>query len=56
MLIRVGCDIIFEHPAPTPIIAMLYLHPSRGPSVRRGEYLLLELPVPVSELVPVPKP
>ena len=49
MLIRVGYDIIFEHPAPTPIIAMLYLHPSRGPSIRRGEYLLVEPPVPVSE-------
>ena len=49
MLIRVGYDIIFEHPAPTPIIAMLYLHPSRGSSVRRGEYLLLEPPVRVSD-------
>jgi hypothetical protein len=49
MLIRVGYDIIFEHPAPTPIIAMLYLHPSRGPSIRRGERLLVEPPVPVSE-------
>lgn len=51
MLIRVGYDIIFEHPAPTPIIAMLYLHPSRGPSIRRGEYLLVEPPVPVSEYI-----
>ena len=41
MLIRVGYDIIFEHPAPTPLIAMLYLHPSRGPSIRRGNYLLM---------------
>lgn len=49
MLIRVGYDIIFEHPAPTPIIVMLYLHPSRGPSIRRGEYLLVEPSVPVSE-------
>jgi transglutaminase-like putative cysteine protease len=49
MLIRVGYDIIFEHPAPTPIIAMLYLHPSRGPSIRRGDYLLVEPPVQVSE-------
>ncbi|MDQ2694343.1 MAG: transglutaminase family protein [Pseudomonadota bacterium] len=48
MLIRVGYDIVFEHPAPTPIIAMLYLHPSRGPSVRRGDYLLVEPQVQVS--------
>lgn len=51
MLIRVGYDIIFEHPAPTPIIAMLYLHPSRGPSVRREEYLLVEPPVQVSDYI-----
>ena len=49
MLIRVGYDIIFEHPAPTPIIVMLYLHPSRGPSIRRGDYLLVEPPVQVRE-------
>ncbi|HMQ12457.1 MAG TPA: transglutaminase family protein [Candidatus Competibacter phosphatis] len=51
MLIRAGYDIIFEHPAPTPIIAMLYLHPSRGPSIRRGDYLLVEPPVQVSEYI-----
>lgn len=51
MLIRLGYDIVFEHPAPTPIIAMLYLHPSRGPSIRRGDYLLVEPPVPVSEYI-----
>ncbi len=49
MLIRVGYDIIFEHPAPTPIIVMLYLHPSQGPSIRRGDYLLVEPPVQVRE-------
>ena len=49
MLIRVGYDIIFEHPAPTPIIAMLYLHPSRHQTIRLGEYLLVEPSVQVSE-------
>lgn len=49
MLIRVGYDIIFEHPAPTPIIAMLYLHSSRRLAIRRGEYLLMEPLVKVSE-------
>jgi len=49
MLIRVGYDIMFEHPAPTPIIAMLYLHPSRRSSIRRDEYLLVEPQVQVSE-------
>nr|MDS4071284.1 hypothetical protein [Candidatus Competibacter sp.] len=36
--IRAGYDIIFEHPAPTPIIVMLYLHPSHRRTVRRGDY------------------
>ena len=53
MLIRAGYDIIFEHPAPTPIITMLYLHPSRGPSIRRGDYLLVEPPVQVSDYTDV---
>lgn len=51
MLIRIGYDIIFEHPGPTPIIAMLYLHPSRGPAIRRGDYLLVEPPVRVSDYI-----
>ncbi len=53
MLIRVGYDIIFEHPAPTPIITMLYLHPSRRPSLRRGDYLLVEPLVQVSDYTDV---
>jgi transglutaminase-like putative cysteine protease len=51
MFIRVGYDIIFEHPAPTPIIAMLYLHPARTASVRRGEYLLVEPQVPIGSYI-----
>jgi transglutaminase-like putative cysteine protease len=51
MLIRVGYDIVFEHPAPTPIIAMLYLHPSRRASIRRDEYLLIDPQVPVNEYI-----
>jgi transglutaminase-like putative cysteine protease len=48
MLIQVGYDIIFEHPQPTPLIAMLYIHTSRDPSIRRGEYLLVEPQVQIS--------
>lgn len=51
MFIRVGYDIIFEHSAPTPIIAMLYIHPSRRLSIRRGEYLLVEPPVQISDYI-----
>ncbi len=49
MYIRVGYDIVFEHPAPTPIVAMLYLHPSCGPTIRRNEYLLVDPGVPIRE-------
>jgi transglutaminase-like putative cysteine protease len=49
VLIRVGYDIVFEHPVSTPIIAMLYLHPSYRPSIRRGEYLLIDPAVHVDE-------
>ncbi len=51
MLIRVGYDIVFEHPVPTPIIVMLYLHPSREPSIRRGEYLLVDPQVQVGNYI-----
>ncbi|MCP5419743.1 MAG: transglutaminase family protein [Gammaproteobacteria bacterium] len=51
MLIQVGYDIVFEHPVKTPIIAMLYLHPSRQSSIRRGEFLLADPPTPISEYI-----
>jgi len=47
MFIRVGYDIVFEHPVATPIVAMLYLHPECRPAVRRSEYLLLD---PLAEI------
>ncbi|MEE4379336.1 MAG: transglutaminase family protein [Candidatus Competibacteraceae bacterium] len=53
MLIQVGYDIIFEHPAPTPIIAMLYLHPSHRLDIRRGDFLLVEPPAAISEYLDV---
>ena len=51
MLIRVGYDIVFEHPVATPIIALLYLHPIGRPAIRRDEYLLIDPTVQVSEFV-----
>jgi transglutaminase-like putative cysteine protease len=51
MLIRVGYDIVFEHPVSTPIVAMLYLHPSCRRAIRRDEYLLIEPNVEVHEYV-----
>ncbi len=51
MLIKVGYDIIFEHPAPTPMVAMLYLHPSCGAAIRRGEHLLIDPLTQISDYV-----
>ena len=48
MLIRIGYDIVFEHPVPTPIVALLYLHPSCRPAVRRDECLLIDPDVRVT--------
>ncbi|HEX8325072.1 MAG TPA: transglutaminase family protein [Tepidisphaeraceae bacterium] len=42
MLIRVGFDVIFELPAPAPVLTNLNLHPSRLTSVRRAEALRVE--------------
>jgi transglutaminase-like putative cysteine protease len=49
MLIRVGYDIIFDHPVATPMVAMLYLHPSCQPAIRRNEYLLVEPQTEINE-------
>jgi transglutaminase-like putative cysteine protease len=51
MFIRVGYDIVFEHPVATPIVAMLYLHPACQPAIRRSEYLLLEPQAEISEYI-----
>ena len=49
MLIKVGFDISYEVWAPTPIILMLYIHPSRHHDIRKREVLRLEPNVPTEE-------
>jgi transglutaminase-like putative cysteine protease len=49
MLIRTGFDIVFEYPAPTPILAMLYTHPSREASIRGRAMLLVEPQVRIND-------
>ena len=39
MLIKIGFDISFELKGPTPIVAMLYVHPSRQKDLRAEEKL-----------------
>lgn len=48
MLIRIGYDIVFDHPVPTPILAMLYLHPSCRSAIRRDDHLLIEPAVQIT--------
>jgi transglutaminase-like putative cysteine protease len=51
MLIRIGYDITVSFPAPTPVIHMLYLHPTRKSSVVKPEQLILEPNVPMDEFI-----
>jgi transglutaminase-like putative cysteine protease len=47
MLIRIGYDISFELANPTPLITMLYVHPSRRKDLRTAEEVTVEPDVPV---------
>lgn len=48
MLIKIGFDIEFELRGPTPMVLMLFVHPSRQEDLRQPEELLVEPAVPVS--------
>jgi transglutaminase-like putative cysteine protease len=47
MLIRIGYDISFELANSTPLITMLYVHPSRRKDLRATEEVMVEPDVPV---------
>ncbi len=51
MLIRIGYDIIFNLPAPTPMHLLLYVHPSRVARLRAPEALMIEPYVPVEKFI-----
>lgn len=53
MLIRIGYELVFDVPTPTPIMFLLYLHPSRGPSLRQGDKLIVEPAVKIHEFTDV---
>src|SRR4051812_40796597 len=53
MLIRIGYELVFDVPTPTPIMFLLYLHPSRGPSLRQGDRLVVEPAVKIHEFTDV---
>ncbi len=47
MLIRAGFELIFEAPAPAPMILLLSIHPEREGSIRHASGLNVEPPVPI---------
>jgi transglutaminase-like putative cysteine protease len=51
MLIRVGCEIVFSSPEPAAMVLMLYLHPSRAPTIRKAERLAVQPSVAVAEYI-----
>jgi transglutaminase-like putative cysteine protease len=48
MFIRIGYDLVFNLPQPTPMLLMLSVHPSRFPSLRGPEQLTVEPFVPMT--------
>jgi transglutaminase-like putative cysteine protease len=51
MLIKVGYEIAFHCPEPTAMVLMLYLHPSRNPTIRSRERLMVEPHLAISEYI-----
>ena len=49
MIIRIGFDIEFKLSGPTPMIVMLYVHPSRRGDLRTEERLVVRPDVPVTQ-------
>src|SRR5271156_4096500 len=51
MLINIGHEIAFVFPESTALIVMLYLHPSRGPTIKKPERLEVDPAVPIREYI-----
>ena len=51
MRIRIGYDLTFAVPAPTPLLALLFTHPSRRPTLQAPDELHVEPLVPVEEFI-----
>src|SRR6478672_6006575 len=49
MIIKIGFDIQFELRAPTPMILMLYVHPSRQADLRAEEKIIVEPDIPLTD-------
>jgi transglutaminase-like putative cysteine protease len=51
MFIRIGYDLIFEVPAPTPMLLMLYVHPSRQRDLEGPERIFIEPDVLIEDYI-----
>ncbi len=51
MRIRIGYDLTFDVPRPTPMQLMLYVHPDRVPALRQPEYIFVEPGVAIESFV-----
>lgn len=51
MLIRLGYEIVFHAPAPTPMLLLLYTHPSRAETLKRPDRIQTDPEVPVEEIL-----
>jgi transglutaminase-like putative cysteine protease len=49
MLIHVGYELLFDSPAPVPMLLKLYLHPSEDSEVKKPERLNIEPDLPIEE-------
>ena len=49
MIIKIGFDIQFELAGPTPMILMLYVHPSRQADLRTEEEIVAEPNIPLTD-------
>src|SRR5260370_15902150 len=51
MMIQVGYELVFQVPAHTPMLLVLYTHPSRAASLREVDQVHVEPGVPVEEFL-----
>lgn len=51
MQIHIGFELVFDIPAPVPMMLMLYTHPQQAPLLRQPEYVSVEPPVPVYSFI-----
>src|SRR5262245_31869734 len=51
MLIDLGYELVFDVPAPTPMLLLLYTHPSRAADLRGPDVVRAEPAVPIEEFL-----